>query len=202
MDKFDLISYASSFVSFILKSREIDKSHLEDIVLFGSVARGDFGSKSDIDLFVNTKNEKIENVLNKLLAKFYKSAASRDYSLRGINSKIRLSVGNLDEWKLKRSIISDGILLFGKYKEAPQNLEHYYFFAFEPIKNIAKRNRTIRKLFGRKETGSAGFLEKLDMKQISERSFVVPSRNSSIIIDLFEREKVDYKIFEIWSDSL
>jgi predicted nucleotidyltransferase len=201
LNKFDLVSYASSFVSFVLKSGELDKSHLEDIILFGSVARGDFGSKSDIDLFVNTENEKIENILNKLLAKFYKSRVSRDYSLRGGSNKIRLSVGTLDKWRLKRSIISDGIVLYGGYKEVPKNLEHFCFFTFEPIKNVTKRNRIIRKLFGRKEAKTSGLLEKLNMKQISERSFLVPSRNSSVIMELFKKEKVDYRIFEIWSDS-
>jgi predicted nucleotidyltransferase len=188
-------------VSFALKSRDFDKSQIKDIILFGSVSRGDFSEKSDIDLFINTKNERMESALNKLLEKFYKSEIGRGYSLRGVNNRIKLSVGNLDSWKLKRSIISDGILLYGSYREAPGSLEHYFLFLFEPIKDITKRNRLIRKLFGRKETGSPGLSEKLGIKQISERSFVVPSRSSDSIIAMLEKEKVVYKLFEIWSDS-
>lgn len=199
LNKFDLVSCASSFVSFILKSREVDKTKIDEIILFGSVARGDFTEKSDIDIFVNTKNEKIESILTRLLDKFYKSRTGQDYMLRGINNKIKLSVGDLEKWKLKRSVVSDGIVLYGGYKGMPKDVDHYYFFAFEPIKDISKRNRVIRKLFGRGEV--KGLSEKLDIKKISERSFVTPSKNLDYIVNLFKKEKIDYKMFEIWSDS-
>ena len=200
LNKFYLVSYASGFVSFILKSRELDKTKLEEIILFGSVARGDFTEKSDIDLFVNTKNEEIERILRSLLDKFYKSKTGQDYLLRGIKNEIKLSVGDLNKWKLKRSVINDGIQLYGRYKEMPRDIDHYYLFVFEPIKDITKRNRIIRKLFGRNETNK-GLSEKFHIKKISDKSFVIQVSNSQTIIDLFRKEKVNYKIFEIWSDS-
>ena len=55
INKSDLISYASNFVSFLLKyeiSNEINK-----IILFGSVATGSFDKESDIDLFIDIKEK-------------------------------------------------------------------------------------------------------------------------------------------------
>jgi len=200
LNKFELVSCASAFVSFVLKSREIDKTKIDEIILFGSVARGDFTEKSDVDIFVNTKNEEIEKIIKRLLAKFYKSKTWQDYRLRGIENEISLSIGDLSEWKLKRSIISDGIQLYGKYRDMPKNIDHYYLFVFEPIRDIAKRNRVIRKLFGRSD-GDGGVSEKFHTKKISDKSFVVKLGNAQFIIDLFKKEKIDYKIFELWSDS-
>lgn len=200
LNKFELVSCASAFVSFVLKSREIDKTKIDEIILFGSVARGDFTEKSDVDIFVNTKNEEIEKIIKRLLAKFYKSKTWQDYRLRGIENEISLSIGDLSEWKLKRSIISDGIQLYGKYRDMPKNIDHYYLFVFEPIRDIAKRNRVIRKLFGR-SGGDGGVSEKFHTKKISDKSFVVKLGNAQFIIDLFKKEKIDYKIFELWSDS-
>ena len=68
LNKFELVSCASAFVSFVLKSREIDKTKIDEIILFGSVARGDFTEKSDVDIFVNTKNEEIEKIRDRLQA--------------------------------------------------------------------------------------------------------------------------------------
>ncbi len=45
-----MIGYAQSFVSFLLDSYVGGK--VRKIILFGSVARGDFSTESDIDLFV------------------------------------------------------------------------------------------------------------------------------------------------------
>ena len=42
-------------------------------------------------------------------------------------------------------------IIIPKYKEIPENLKHYVLFYIFPVKDITKRNRVIRELFGRKE---------------------------------------------------
>jgi len=146
----ELIAYATSFVSFILPKIE----DIKEVILFGSAARGEAEKDSDIDLFFNVDKEKqklVEENTGKELNKFYKSKTSEAFFLRGIKNSIKINVGELDEWKLKRSIISDGIVLYGRYNENPENLRCFVLFNIEPIQNITKRNRVIRKLFGRKE---------------------------------------------------
>ena len=56
-----------SFASFLIDSRIGDK--IDKIILFGSVAKGDSGKESDIDIFVDTRM-RIEKDINKLLGLF------------------------------------------------------------------------------------------------------------------------------------
>ena len=195
----ELIAYASSFVSFVLP-----KINVDEIILFGSVARNEADKKSDIDLFFNLKKDenKIKEILKKEIVRFYKSKICEIWVLKGIKNEIRFEIGNLEKWKLKRSIISDGIVLYGKYKEVPEKMNGFVQFTLKPIKNITKRNRIIRKLFGRKEKkySAKGIIEMLNGKKISTVSFIVPIEKSSEVIEMLGKEKVDYSFFEFWSD--
>lgn len=198
----ELIAYSLSFVSFTLK----DINKLKEVILFGSVARGDFSEKSDVDLFFNVEKKDVkstENIIKKNLVKFYKSKVYITWKLKGITNKLSVKVGNLDEWKLKRSIISDGIILYGKYKESPKNIKHYLLINYKPIKDITKRNRITRKIIGRKEKNynKKGLLEDIKGKIMSERTIIVPIEKSKELIDILNKEKIDYRIFEIWSDQ-
>jgi len=145
--KYDYESYALAFVSFVLPKLK----NMEEIILFGSVARNEADEKNDIDLFFNTKHQENEEVIKKELNKFQKSKIAETFFQKGIKNIINASVGELDKWKLKRSIISEGVILYGKYKEVPEKLKGFVLFKISPIKNITKRNKIIRKLFGRKE---------------------------------------------------
>ena len=200
----ELIAYASAFASFVIP--KIDE--INEIILFGSIARGEADEKSDIDLFFNIEKkenvEKIKKAINEELKKFYKSKIAETWLLRGIKNPININVGKLDEWKLKRSIISDGIGLYGKYKEVPQNMAGFVFFNIATIKNIAKRNKIIRELFGRneKEYSKTGIVSEFNGKKISPSSFVVPKDKANLIIKFLGKEKVNYSFFELWTDEL
>ena len=198
----NLIAYASSFVAFILP-----KVDVEEIILFGSVARGEAGKESDIDLFFNIKTGKdksIKKIIKRELEKFYKSKIAEIWNLKGIKNPINIEVGNLDKWKLKRSIISDGIVLYGRYKEMPEKTKGFTFFQLKPIKNITKRNRVLRKLFGRKEENYSfkGIIEEIKGKKLSPMSFLVPLEKSQEIIKILGSEKLDFSFFELWSDGV
>ena len=199
----ELVAYASSFVSFVLP-----KIDVEEIILFGSVARGEAGKESDVDLFFNIKNEKTEKEIKKTikneLEKFYKSKIAEIWGLKGIKNPIKFEVGDLNKWKLKRSIISHGIVLYGKYKELPEKTNGFVYFNLKPIKNITKRNRVLRNLLGRKEKyySSEGILSKRGGKKLSALSFIVPLGKTEEIFKLLNSEKVDYSFFEFWSDEI
>lgn len=197
----EIISYASAFISFVLPKIEV-----EEIILFGSVARGEATKESDIDLFFNVKNNETETkkMIKNELEKFYKSDLYEQFSLLGIKNSIEIEVGDLEKWKLKRSIISDGIILYGRYKAIPEKLKAYIHFNIKPIKNITKRNRVIRKIFGRKEKFyiSEGILKKINGKQLSPTSFLIPQEKSHEIIQFLNSEKLDFTFFEFWTDQL
>lgn len=195
----DLIAYASAFVSFALPKVDVD-----EIILFGSVARNEADEKSDIDLFFDLKKDenKTKETLKRELKRFYKSRICEIWALKGIKNEINIEVGNLNEWKLKRSIISEGIVLYGKYKKVPEKMNGFAQFTLKPIKDITKRNRIIRKLFGRKEKKYSveGVVEKLSGKRISAVSFIVPIEKVKDVLETFGKEKIDYSFFEFWSD--
>jgi len=198
----ELIAYAESFASFV-----IPKIDADEIILFGSVARGEASKESDIDLFFNIKDKEreksIKKTLDSELKKFYNSRIFEMWSLKSIKNPIRFKIGNLEKWKLKRSVISDGIVLYGKYKGIPEKTRGFVLFNLKPIKDITKRNRIVRKLFGRKEQSysAKGALEGLDGKALSPTSFLVPIGKSKNILDILNPEKLDFTFFEIWSDE-
>lgn len=194
-------AYAAAFVSFVLP-----KIQVKEIILFGSAARGEAGKESDIDLFFNVDRdeEKIGKIIKDELRKFYKSRIGEVWLLKGVENPISVHVGKLEEWKLKRSIISEGISLYGRYKEIPRDMKGYVFFQIEPIKDIAKRNKVIRGLFGRKEKSyfTKGILESITGKKLSSSSLIVPKEYADKLIDFFGKEKVRYRFFEFWSDQV
>jgi predicted nucleotidyltransferase len=200
----ELLGYAFSFVSFIIPKLE----GIKEIILFGSVARKEADKNSDVDLFFNILDANKENILKNFLKieldKFYKSKFAEVWFNKGIKNPIKIQVGKLEQWKLKRSIISDGIMVYSKYKENPENLKAYAYFNIFPVKEIAKRNKVLRKLFGRREKGynDRGLVEKYLGKQQSLWSFFVPLENSKDIEKFLNDEKIKHKTIEFWTDQL
>ncbi len=60
MNQDTLIAYALDFSSFLIDTAKVTDK-IKRIMLFGSVARGDFTKESDIDLFIDTDEESIED---------------------------------------------------------------------------------------------------------------------------------------------
>src|SRR3989338_5203142 len=135
MNKYNLVSYALDFVSFLLRRKEI-ANKIDRIILFGSVARGDFDRDSDVDLFIDS-SASIEKDATTILNLYNKSKQKEIWELRGIKNAISLKTGRIAKWKLiKRSVLTDGLVLYGKYEEAPENLQHFALFtvSFEKLK--------------------------------------------------------------------
>ncbi|MBI2631973.1 nucleotidyltransferase domain-containing protein [Candidatus Pacearchaeota archaeon] len=195
-----LVAYASAFVSFVLQ-----KIDIEDIILFGSVARGEATEKSDIDIFFNVKrNEKeVKGIIKEELEKFYKSLIYETWTLKGIKNNISVEVGDLNKWKLKRSIISDGIVLYGKFKNLPEKTHGFTLFILRPIKNITKRNKIMRYLFGReeKEYKTEGIVKIFGGEKISTTTFLLPLEKTKEIEKILNKDKLDYSFFELWTDA-
>ena len=145
MKKENLIAYASAFISFLLDNES--SSSIKNIILFGSVARGDFDNESDIDIFIDS-DKNIERDVEKTLKMFIGSEIQKRWMLKGLKHEISLKVGSLEEWKLKRSIISDGIMLYGKFKQIPDKVDYYSLIS--PSFSKLKRSQKVaiwRKLY-------------------------------------------------------
>lgn len=197
-----LMGYALDFTSYLV-------SQLEDIdraILFGSVARGDYDEKSDVDMFIDTKNKKLEGKIAKLTENFYKTEKAKIWKLKGVSREFSVIVGELDsnEWKdLKRAMLSNGIVLYGKYKGDAEKIYQYSVFSFEAIKPESKRVSIYRSLFGfhvgKKKYHGIG--QKYNLVKLGKGVIAVPIEYALEIKKLFKENKVTPKIYDIWSDT-
>ncbi|MEK6984428.1 MAG: nucleotidyltransferase domain-containing protein [Nanoarchaeota archaeon] len=206
MKKNELISYAMSFASFLIMDKPISENTAK-IILFGSVARGDFDEESDIDIFIDTKLQ--DKLIQKQLDLFNKSKIREIYSLRGIKKDIVLKVGSLDKWKgLKESIIEDGITLYGKYEESPKGLKRSALFKvsvenrkFSAKVKVWRRLYGYKQKIGKKTYASKGLLQELDCVKFSKGIFVSPFHNRQKIIDFLDKNKVRYEMHDIYKNE-
>lgn len=208
MSRHELIAYAMDFSSFLLKSSVAEK--INKIILFGSVARGDFDQESDIDLFIDcSKDKKVENQIQKVLRLFELSETNEKWKIKGLKNTLSLKIGNLEKWALRRDVISSGMLLYGKYAEMPKGMKYYLMFKlnFESLKrgikvNIWRRLYGYRQKVGTKEYISKGLLGRVRGKKIEKSVIIVPVENKDKILDFLKKYKIKYEINEIWSDTL
>jgi len=205
MKQNNLIAYATSFVSFVLDDAVSAK--ISRIILFGSVARGTFDEESDIDLFIDTK-EDLESEIKRTLYLFQNSDIQKKWDLKGIKNDLSIKTGDLDKWKLKRDIITDGIILYSKFKEIPENAE-YYLLITPSFKKFSKSQKVKiwRNLYGYKQKvgkkvyKTEGLLKKLNGKRV-ENGIIVKMSNKKHIVDFLNKKRVNYTVNEVWSDSL
>ena len=196
----DLLSYAMDFASYLVKNVK----GINQIILHGSVSRGDFNSDSDVDLFIDCDSKKEKQIL-RIKEKYLKTENYKKCKLKGIENEISLIVGNLasKEWSnLKRAIITTGILLYGKYKTNVEKINQYTIFVFENIKPDKKRVAVFRKLFGFKvgKKAYSGLIKKINGMKLGKNTIVVSSENTKQIKDFFKLKKITPKIYDVWSD--
>mgnify|MGYP001619677961 CR=1 FL=1 len=205
-----LIAYALQFASFLIGSSLGKK--IGSIILFGSVARGNFTKESDIDLFIDTGSEQeraVEKEAESLLKLFLSSAMQKVWEQKGIKHDISLKVGNLKKWPLRREIISSGMMLYGKYGQLPENTT-YYLLITTDVKNktSSQQVKLWRKLYGyRQKVGnkiypSKGLVETSGGKKLGKGTFIIPMEKRKEVIDFLKSNKINHQVFEIWSDVL
>lgn len=197
-----LISYAMDFASYIVSKTE----NINRIILHGSIARGDFNENSDVDIFIDTNDKKLEKRINKIIEDYYKTKKFKEWKLKGIENLFSVIVGNLnsDEWKnLKRAMINTGIILYGKYKGNVEKVNQYVVLTFENIKPDKKRVAVHRKLFGfgKGKQKYPGDVEKSGGMKLGKGVIVLPVENMKKIKEYLRKKKVSFRIYDFWSDS-
>jgi predicted nucleotidyltransferase len=208
MDK-QIYSYIYDFISKIFDN-EI-KEKIKEIILFGSVAKSTFDKMSDIDIFINIYDSSFEKHVEEELNKIKKSfevISKNTWKHKNINYPISLTIGSLDDIKWKEihdEISSSGILLYGGYKELPDGLIHFHQFYFT-LNQLERKDkmRFIRTLYGyklkkgKKLYENKGLLERYGGNKLSSNVILVPINQSNKIKDYFKKNKINYKIFDVW----
>ena len=210
MKKTELLAYVFDFTHFLMDNLD---QEIQEIILFGSIARGDFTKKSDIDLFVNVKNrkdiKKIERTVRKALDEF-ETASSQTWDLRKIDFPLKPIVGDLDstQWSaLRREIISTGLTLYGRYKEIPKKLQHQLLFSFN-LKNLQPKQKVkiIRQLYGyqtkkgEKTYVHKGLLQQEKAVKINPSTILVPVESHQTFYNFFKGFKIQHQIREVWME--
>ena len=202
----ELIAYAIDFVSFLMQNlKEADK--IKNIILFGSVARDEVAKDSDIDLFIET-DEKLEEKISKVKEDFYNSIKTKKYwALFNIKNEINCSVGKLEDWKeLERSIIFNGILLYGKYSGKIKT-KPYYLFTISQTKDRNKNISLWRKLDGYKQKvnnksyESKGLIKEYDGKKLSRATFIISSKYSGNIEKILKKNDIKYELIPLFKEE-
>lgn len=207
-----LFPYIYEYISLLFENAEI-KRLTKKIILFGSVARGDFDTESDIDIFLEVHPsvaKKIEEQVRKTEKRFSVISEKR-WVPQGIRNPIKTIVGNLQEsrWReLRSDIASSGITLYGKFESLPKNIKHHALFSYSLSKLPQRRKmKLLRTVFGysvKKKTKlykQTGMLEEIGGEKLGPNSILVPLEKSREMQKLFNSFKVTPKIHEVWIKS-
>ncbi len=208
MKKEYALSYVYDFLR-ILVGKAGD--NVEDIILFGSVARGDFDKESDVDVFVSVSKDKektVQEAVNKAQNEF-EVYSRRTWKLQGIDMPIKCIVGNIDSdrWsELKREIISSGISLYGRYREFPGKLKHCFIFSFS-LSGLKPCDRVsvVRKIYGystkkgEKTYAHKGILYDAGGEKVNPGVILVPVKYHKMIFDFFKKNGVSFRTREVWT---
>ncbi len=192
----DLISYALDITSFLIKNTELE--NIRAIILFGSTARGEATTKSDIDIFVELRqpNKTFQEKINKTKEKFFTTIKYKQYwALLGITNDINILPGTFDEWKeLKNSIIRNGITLYGKYDAKPEG-KNITIAYWDEIKPNSKRVQFNKKMFGQKQNKKfyQGILQKYNGKKIGKGAIIISTEANKELQELSKKLKTPIK---------
>jgi len=204
--RYALIAMASDFASFLLGQEDTSQG-IDRIILFGSVARGDYGAQSDIDLFVDAEPQ-LEKRLQAALGTWLASKRAQEWRILGVENMISLKVGRLESWPdLHRAIIADGIQLYGKYIEAPKGMAPYLLVSLKMPKMTGSAKVVLsRQLFGytqkvgKKVYRSSGLVGRLGGQRIARGALMLPVKSAPKLFEILRKRKIAYTSREIWSD--
>src|SRR3989344_2002278 len=185
-------AYSNYFVSFLLN--ELDNvSNINQIILFGSVAKEEATKNSDVDIFIDLKrkDKNLDGIIKKIEDRFYKSREALLFKNKGIYNKINVIIGKLEEWKdLKDSIESHGIVLYGPYISEKIGGRKYVIVLWSKIGE--NRGAFLNKIYGVKIRDKIykGLVELLGGRKLGKSSVMIPAENKKDFLDLMKKYKV------------
>lgn len=194
-----ILAYASYFCSYLLNNFK-DSEIIKRILLFGSVAKGEATKNSDVDIFIDVESNKFEKHIKKILLDFYQSREALIFKAQGIDNKINLIIGKLEEWKeLKESIENTAIVLYGRYAPSDRSGKKYSVIFWDKIEK--NRGAFLNKLYGFSsgEKKYKGLVDFLGGRKFAKSSVMIPVENREKILKLVKEYGVNAKIMEVWA---
>ena len=194
------IAFAQDALTFLFIDETIAKD-IKNVFLFGSAVRAELTKESDIDLFIDcnaSEEKRIINTANAAIKRFYLSKDYEKWKHLDFSYPLSIQAGDFNTWQLKKSILAEGIVLYGKTPQL-ENTQRKVLITFDLPKNKSKYLQFTRKMFGRKEKGykDKGLLETVKATKISSKTIIVPKEYQSKIIIFLNKEKINYSFKEI-----
>ena len=178
------------------------------IIVFGSFVKKDMDKESDIDLFIDCKEEDAEEIKIKFEEAVREVEKKKEWKIRDIAYPISFIADNIEKKKwnrVKREIISNGIVLFDQFREFPDNAEHYIIISYNLVKSEEKEKvRISRKLYGYSAVKNdktyiqKGMIEKLGGSRLGKGTIIIPAEFSRDIEKILNVKGVEIRIKECW----
>ena len=189
-------------MDFVNSAAEIP--NLVAVILFGSVARGETSSKSDIDLlliFDTAYNPELGTEMD------HARKLSTEVSLKhDLDHSFSFVLANKDELKdmdpdFFWNVAREGIILWGKpedaiYREPPSSLEPFLLINYSTSNmDPTLKRKLIRKLY----TSKKRLMDK-ETERIGPGVLFTSAEKFDKLMELFDSLKVPYSVRKIWTN--
>jgi len=175
------------------------KKEVLAIILYGSFARGDFGPRSDVDIFVIVENtsaiEKVENCILEI-----KTERTIQPIIRSLDK-----IKETDSGLLKNIFQQGKIIFLRRNLDIPVSLmlslKPYRLITFN-LSNLDQKTKTKFNyaLYGvkKKNYEYKGILEKNKGRKVSKGSILIPEETWNNLKEFFDSYSIDVKVEEVW----
>ena len=183
-------------------SRELSSiSEIRLVILYGSYARGDFGPKSDLDLFILTsKSDAVEKTHNAIIRIEEKIGKSIQPTIRTGEEFRKTDSG------LLQNLLREGKILFLRdfYEISAVTLlkqKPFIIYSFR-INSLSQKNKAKfnREFYSRtkKKYEYRGLLQKLGGVKLASGCIMIPFREKNGMEKIFKKNKIKYEKKNIW----
>ncbi len=188
----------------ILKKIAKELSVIENInaiILYGSFARGEYTSRSDIDLFIlTTENKTQKRIQEKIIELEFEIGRNIQPTIRTIKELQKTDTG------LLQNIFQEGkVLYLGEPADIPSatllQQKPYLVYSFQ-ITTLAQKDkaRFNRQLYEQTRKGYKykGLLQEINGKKLSAGCVMVPNMQRGKIEKFFKKFKVRFEQLKVW----
>lgn len=200
------LAYAADFVSYLLqKLSPRDVAAIEVIALFGSAARGETTTASDVDLFIQvSKPGSLERKITALITDFERSTRVLDYwRPLGVRLPVSVKIGRRpSDWAaIPDALAEHGKVLYGPYRSAepPTTNARGVIFYWETITSSRARTNVYRNLYGYVSHGKRypGLVATVRGRQLGKGVIWVPIEHLVTVEGLFRKNRVTCRLMRI-----
>lgn len=184
-------------------SRELSLiSEIKLVILYGSYARGDFGPKSDLDLFILiSKSDAVEKIHNAVIRIEEKIGKSIQPTIRTGEEFRKTDSG------LMQNLLREGKILFLRdvYEISAVTLlkqKPFIIYSFR-INSLSQKNKAKfnREFYSRTKTKYEykGLLHKMGGEKLASGCVIIPFGKKNGMEKIFKKYKIKYEMKNIWA---